>query len=164
MLKAPRQEAFCQQYIIYLNGTKAAIKAGYSKKTANEQAARLLANVSIKDRIAFLQAELAERNKLKADDVINELKSLGFWNIKDFIGTDNAIKDLSKLSRAKTKPVVGIKSREVRTKLGETTTSEFTTELKLADKRSALVDLGRHIGIFEKDNNQKVIKIKVTRK
>lgn len=164
MLPNPRQEEFCQQYVIDYHGTKAAIKAGYSKKTANEQASRLLANVNIKERIAKLQEEKAERNKLKADDIIQELRALGFWSINDFIKKGNLIKDISRLDRSMAKPVIGIKTKETQITVGDATTKETTTELKMADKINALVNLGRHIGIFEKDNNQKKIKIKVTRK
>lgn len=164
MLNNPRQEQFCQQYVIDFNGTRAATSAGYSKKTAVEQASRLLINVNVRARISELQEELKERNMLKADDIIQELRALGFWSIKDFLKKENVIKDISRLSRDITKPVVGIKTKVLKTKIGETTITEVTTELKLADKKAALVDLGRHIGIFEKDNTQKKIKIKVTRK
>lgn len=50
MLKG-KQQRFVDEYLIDLNATQAAIRAGYSEKTANEQAARLLANVSIKEAI-----------------------------------------------------------------------------------------------------------------
>ena len=56
-----KQARFCEEYMIDLNATQAAIRAGYSPKTANEQAARLLANVSIQNRIAQLQAEQSRR-------------------------------------------------------------------------------------------------------
>ena len=47
-----KRDRFCQEYVIDCNATQAAIRAGYSEKTANEQGARLLANVSVKNRIA----------------------------------------------------------------------------------------------------------------
>jgi phage terminase small subunit len=159
-LPNPRQEKFVQKYIIHLNGTKAATQAGYSKRTANEQASRLLANVSIQNRVAELQKEASDRNKVKADDVIGELKALAFWSINDFISDGNRVKDLSKQKRAINKPVIGIKTKTEYNEFGQTT----TVELKLADKRAALVDLGRHLGIFKEDNDQKTIKIKVSRK
>jgi len=168
MALTPRQERFCQEYVILLNGAKAATRAGYSKKTAKEQASGLLTNVNVKARVQELQEEIRLRNELKADDVIQELRALGFWNIKAFTLKENEIKDLSKMKDEATKPVVGIKTKKSTTSFGKgddkSTIVEFTTELKLADKRAALVDLGRHIGIFEKDNNQKKIKIRVTRK
>lgn len=62
-----KQARFCEEYMIDLNATQAAIRAGYSPKTANEQAARLLANVSIQNRIAQLQAEQSRRTGVSAD-------------------------------------------------------------------------------------------------
>ena len=61
-----KQARFCEEYMIDLNATQAAIRAGYSPKTANEQAARLLANVSIQNRIAQLQAEQSRRTGVSA--------------------------------------------------------------------------------------------------
>jgi phage terminase small subunit len=157
----PKQEAFCQQYIIDMNATQAAKRAGYSKKTARQHGARLLTDVHISKRIQELKEEAAKRNELTADDIIQELKALGFWSIKDFLNKNNSCKDLSTLDKKILRPVVGIKVTEL---IINKRTREVKTELKLADKRAALVDLGRHIGIFEKDNEQKSIKIKVTRK
>lgn len=64
----PRQESFCRYYIANgFNGTQAAISAGYSQDTANEQAARLLANVSIKQRIDELKAPIAKKTTMNAE-------------------------------------------------------------------------------------------------
>lgn len=161
---SPKIERFCQEYVIDSNGTKAAIRAGYSKTCAKVQACRMLTKDNIKARIDVLRGEIMERNKLKADDIIEELRSLGFWNIKDFLKKENEIKDISKLKRDMTRPVAGIKTKVTETTFEGVTTKEFTTELKLTDKRAALVDLGKHLGIFKEDNEQKAIKIKVTRK
>ena len=48
-----KQEMFCKEYLIDLNATQAAIRAGYSKKTANEQAGRLLVNVSVQSKSSY---------------------------------------------------------------------------------------------------------------
>ncbi len=72
-----KQARFCEEYMIDLNATQAAIRAGYSPKTANEQAARLLANVSIQNRIAQLQAEQSRRTGVSADRVVRELAKVG---------------------------------------------------------------------------------------
>lgn len=69
----PKQEAFCREYLIDLNGTQAAIRAGYSQRTANEQAARLLAKVSVSSRIQGLMTERAERVQRTADDVLKDI-------------------------------------------------------------------------------------------
>jgi len=151
MALEPRQIRFCEEYVVDHNGTQAAIRAGYSKKTANEQAARLLANVSVKAHIADLQEDLRNKTSLTAELIIEELRSLGFWSIKDFLDEDNSVTDLKKMTKAQLRPVVGIKVTE--TVIGDV--REVKTELKMADKRASLVDLGRHLGIFKEDNKQK---------
>ena len=65
-----RQERFCREYLVDLNATQAAKRAGYSSRTANEQAARLLAKASVKARVAALQQEAAKRNDVTVDGVI----------------------------------------------------------------------------------------------
>lgn len=149
-----KRERFSREYVIDLNCTKAAIRAGYSKKTAYSIGESLLKNIEVKARVKELQAEIAERNKLSADEVIAELRALAFWSINDFIQQDNVIVDISQLDKNLTRPVVGIKIKETTTSIGEIVTKEVNTELKLSDKRAALVDLGRHLGVFEKDNKQ----------
>ena len=72
----PRQERFCQEYTIDVNATGAARRAGYSEKTAHVQGPRLLANVRVAARIAELQDEVAERNKLSVDSVVAKLAEL----------------------------------------------------------------------------------------
>ncbi len=62
----PKQEAFVREYLIDLNGTQAAIRAGYSPATANEQASRMLANVSVAEAVAKAKAERAEKCEIDA--------------------------------------------------------------------------------------------------
>lgn len=159
-----RHELFCQLYISTLNGAKAAIKAGYSRKTAVVQASRLLAREDVKSRIAQLQSEIAERNKITADKVIQELAKLSFWNIKTFLKKGNLIKDLTKLSDEECIPVAGVKIKETKSVIDGKEVTEVTTELKLIDKSGNLVQLGRHLGIFKEDNKQKKVHIRVSNK
>jgi phage terminase small subunit len=159
-----REEKFCQEYVKRLNKTQAAIAAGYSKKTAAQIGYENFIKHDIKDRIAEIQAEIKEKMGIDDHSVLTELASLAFWNAKDFIDGNNAIKDLSKMQKAKLKPVIGLKTTKRTVKVGDETETIVTTEIKLVDKRGALIDLGRHLGIFEEDNLQKQIKIKVTRK
>lgn len=163
MLQNAKHEIFCLEYIKKKNASRA-YKVAYpnvkNSNVARANGARLLINANVKARIDELLKELAERNKITADDIINELKALAFWSINDFVAEGNRIKDISKIKRDTNKPVVGVKTKTESTEFGVTT----TTELKLADKRAALVDLGKHLGIFKEDNEQKNITIKVSRK
>ena len=68
-----KQKRFCDEYLIDLNATQAAIRSGYSPNTANEQGARLLANVSVQETIAKAMAERSKRTGICQDRVIQEL-------------------------------------------------------------------------------------------
>jgi len=65
-----KQAAFVREYLVDLNATQAAIRAGYSERTANAQAGRLLANVGIREAIENAQAKRARRVEIKAEDVL----------------------------------------------------------------------------------------------
>ena len=71
-----RQERFCQEFVKTGNATQSEINAGYSKKTANEQAVRLLANISVKERIKGLQAEIKNQNIMDAREMQEVLTSI----------------------------------------------------------------------------------------
>ncbi len=70
----PKQAGFVEEYLIDLNATQAAIRAGYSKKTANEQGAQLLAKLSIRQAVAEAQAIRSKRTAITQDEVIQGLK------------------------------------------------------------------------------------------
>jgi len=67
------QKRFCQEYLISLNATQAAKKAGYSEKTARSQGNRLLTNVDIQEYILKLQEGIAKRNQIAQDEIIRDL-------------------------------------------------------------------------------------------
>lgn len=140
-----KQDRFVLEYLIDLNATQAAIRAGYSPATANEQGARLLANVSVRAAIDKAIAERSRRTGVNADRVVRELAKLGFANITDVVDLKTAkVKegasedDLSCIQSIKIKP------------------NEFgiEREVKMYDKRAALVDLGKHLGLFNADKDQ----------
>jgi len=69
-----KRKRFAQEYIIDCNGAQAAIRAGYSKKTARTQAAQLLANLSVKQEIDRLMAKKAQEASLSVDTVLKNLR------------------------------------------------------------------------------------------
>lgn len=72
----PKQSAFVQEYLIDLNATQAAIRAGYSERTANEQASRLMKNPAVKAAIEAAQEARAERTEITQDYVLMGLKEV----------------------------------------------------------------------------------------
>lgn len=67
-----QQELFCKEYIIDLNATQAAKRAGYSEKTAQEQGSRLLSNVMVQERITELKSDREKRLQIDADWVLKQ--------------------------------------------------------------------------------------------
>lgn len=146
-----KHKRFCEEYLVDLNAGRAAERAGYSKKTADQTASRLLRNVKISDFIKKLQNKLSEKTEITAEKVIQELAKVGFSNIQDFINEGNSIQDISKVDEPKAAAVSAIETSESTSKDGTVTVN---TKFKLYNKVDALEKIGRHLGIFEKDNQQ----------
>ena len=95
-----KQQRFVEEYLLDLNATQAAIRAGYSVKTANAQAGRLIVNVSVGAAIQEAMEARSERTKVTADDVIHELSQVAFSDMATYAywGPDGVrIKDLDSL-------------------------------------------------------------------
>jgi len=80
-----KQKTFCVEYVKDFNGTQAAIRAGYSRKTANEQASRLLAKVSIQQELDRWRERIEKETLLTIDQIINELCIIAFSTIEDYL-------------------------------------------------------------------------------
>ena len=141
---APKQQRFVEEYLIDLNATQAAIRAGYSPKTANEQGARLLVNVSIQKAIAKAMAERSKRTGVNQDRVIQELARIAFVNPQNVINPEDA----SVRMEAKEDDLACIQSIKVKTMDGAKGKS-IEREIKLNDKMKALELLGKHLGMFK---------------
>lgn len=93
-----RQRRFIEEYPVDLNATQAAIRVGYSEKTARSQGQRLLTNADIRQVIEATEAERLERIGVRAGRVLEELAKLGFSNMLDYLkisGDSDPYVDLS---------------------------------------------------------------------
>ena len=146
MSLTPKQQRFVEEYLIDLNATQAAIRAGYSEKTAYSQGERLLRNVEVAAAVAEAKAARSERTEVTQDAVLKELALIGFANAGDYFDWGPAGVKL------KGKADLTAEQQAVVAEVSETVTEKGgTIRLKLHDKRAALVDIGRHLGMF-KDN------------
>lgn len=154
----PRKQRFCTEFIVDLNGTEAAVRAGYSRKSAHVQASRLLDDPKVKARIAELQAELAKRTGITVEKVLAEYSKLAFSNMADYIQVrENGIAflDLSKLTRDQAAAishfdvdedtVLGDEDEENEERQAVVTRK---VKIKLADKKGALDSIAKHLGMF----------------
>jgi len=79
----PRQERFVAEYLVDLNATQAAIRAGYSERTAQEQGSRLLSNVKVAAAVAERQTSIAGKLQITAEKVLRDLEEVRVLAIKD---------------------------------------------------------------------------------
>ena len=145
-----KQRRFCFEYMVDLNATQAAIRAGYSKKRADSSGPRLLGNVGVQEFIEKLRGNQEERTLVKADQVIAELAKVGFSNIQDYIGEGNEIQDISEVKREVAAAVESIQV-DIRHDGGDSEGYTEKVKLKLHSKLSALDSLCKHLGLYAKD-------------
>lgn len=158
-----KEKIFCKEYIIDFNGTRSAKAAGYSPVKTNRAATKIMNYPNVKAEIERLIEERSKRIQITGDMVVEELAKLGFNNIQDYITTNNAVVDISKINPDKAKGVAEVSSETIEMGSGKSAIKRTRTKLKLHNKEKVLELLGRHTGIFEKDNSQKSVKIKVTK-
>lgn len=136
----PKQKRFVGEYLIDLNATQAAIRAGYSKKTADRIGPELLGKTCVSSEIVKRQNARARRTEITQDRVLQELAAVGFARGTDYAeiasNGDVHLIPTDKLSDQQKAAILGI--RETRDGV----------EIKLADKVRALELLGKHLGLF----------------
>lgn len=148
------QDRFCKEYVIDLNGARA-YREVYkcSDKAAESGACRMLRIAKVKARIVELREKLEKKTGISAESVINELAKVAFANIKSVLGEKNVIQDISQLPDEITAAVESIQS-DIRHDGGDSEGYTEKVKVKFYNKLGALSDLGKHLGIFEKDNEQ----------
>lgn len=152
MALTPKQERFVQEYLVDLNATAAAIRAGYSKKTANRIASQNLSKLDIQEAIQKAQKARCERTEITQDMVIQELAKLGFFDVRKLFDKDGKPLDISALDDNTAAALVGLDVQDIADNNGNYV--GFTKKYKMADKIKALELLGRHLGAFDKKESQ----------
>lgn len=140
-----KQKRFVQEYLVDLNATAAAKRAGYSPKTASEQGARLLANVKVQEEIQKAIEKRQNRVEITQDRVLKELASIAFAKGTDYASIISGVvmmNDTEELTEEQKAAIVSIKQ----TKEG--------VEVKLADKMRALELLAKHLGLLQAQEKQ----------
>lgn len=159
----PKQRAFVREYLIDLNATQAAIRAGYAEVSASAEGSRLLGNVKVAAAVEAAMKSRAERTDITADRVLKELAKIGFADIRKAVKWQSAMiteednpdgGDIAVIKTIVTNTVQMVASDELddETAAAIAEVSQNATggvKIKLHDKRAALVDIGRHLGMFK---------------
>ena len=141
------------------NQRQAYIQAGYKArgKTADEAASRLARNIKVQTYLDKLSAAITKRTEIDAAKVVRELAKVGFSNIEDYLTVDEKgetrIKSFDQIER---NVLAAIESIKISTTRNKDDSREYTTtQFKLHSKLNALEQLGKHLGIYDKDNAQR---------
>ena len=159
-----KQQRFVEEYLIDLNATQAAIRAGYSAKTADQQGSRMLANVKVQQAISVA---MAERSKMTMNDLLEKGKASGKLTTKeinDFLtDMDYDVEQIARIAFVKMTDLVDSHGRikdnatdddlacieSVKYKQSESETgSSVEREVKISPKLKALELLGKHLGMW----------------
>lgn len=137
-----KQQRFVEEYLVDLNATQAAIRAGYSAPTAQEQGSRLLSNVMVSEAIAALKAERSERTRIDAEWLLTRLAAEATADVNDLYLEDGRIKPVKDWPLIWRQGLVA--GLEVET-IGEG--AGHLTKVKLSDRIKRLELIGRHIDV-----------------
>ena len=143
-----KQEIFVQEYLVDLNATQAAARAGYSERNADKIGSELLGKTRIQEAVQEAMSLRAKRTGITQDRVLGEYGRIAFSDLSDYItwGPDGVVlkswKDLTPDQRAAVAEV--------------SETAGGTLRLKLYDKRGALDSLVKHLGMFDRHDAVKV--------
>jgi len=139
-----KQQRFVEEYLVDLNATQAAIRAGYSEKTANRMASENLSKPDIAAAITAARAKLSEAALVETAQVVKELACVALSDVRKVFKEDGSVKRPHELDDATAAAVASV---------------EFDPEggfkIKLWDKNSAADKLMKHLGGYERDNKQK---------
>ena len=140
-----RQRRFVAEYLIDLNATQAAIRAGYSEKTAYSMGQRLLKDVEIASALAEAQQARSERTEITQDRVLEELAKLGFGDLRKLFTPEG---NLLPPEDWPDDAAASIASVEVVMKnLGDGEV-ERVQKIRTWDKPKALELIARHLGML----------------
>lgn len=142
---SPRQRQFCREYIVDLNATQAAIRAGYSKKTAGPMAARLLSKVNIQQDIARLMQERGDRTTFDADWVLKHNAAIVTADVTDILEPDGRFKPVHTWPLIWRQIVSGFDIKRLKKAQADgDDEAEQHMKVRFVDKLKALELMGKH--------------------
>ena len=150
----PKQQQFVVEYLVDLNATQAAIRAGYSPKTAQEQSSRLLSNVIIQQEVQKRRQQHQANTGLTVERVLLEAMRLAFFDIRKLTDAEGNPTPINQLDDDTAAAIQGLELATERVRGDEEGAETVVRKYKIADKNAALERLFKHLGLFQKDNDQ----------
>lgn len=144
-----RQQRFVEEYLVDLDGPKAAIRGGYKPEGAYMQAHRLLNNVKVKAAIQRAMNLRSQRVEISQDQTIQEIARGCFWDVANMFSADGSLKDIRDMDFDTRKAIAGFEHITLYEGEGEQKHAfGRLNKIKLVDRRAYLELLGRHQKLF----------------
>lgn len=144
---SPKQALFVDEYLRDMNATQAAIRAGYSAKTAETQGPRLLGNVRVQQAISAARERLAKKFEITRERVMLEYARLAFADPRNFFNADGTLKRVPELDDDAAAALAGFEVMEEFEGSGKDRFQiGVTSKVKWADKRAALDSIAKVMG------------------
>jgi phage terminase small subunit len=147
MALTDKQEMFCREYLIDLNATQAAIRAGYSDNTARKIGSENLTKPDIAQRIIDLKSERNERVEVNADYVLRRLVEIDEMDVLDILKDDGGLKMVHEWPKVWRTTLSGLDILTTVTNFDETTMENILKKIKWPDKVKNLELLGKHVAV-----------------
>lgn len=149
MALTDKQRRFVDEYLVDLNATQAAIRAGYSKRRASEIGSQLLRKPNVAEAISVAQAERSQRTQIDADYVLRRMVEIDQMDVLDIMTDDMQLKPVSQWPRVWRQYLSGFDLAEMFEGRGEEREMVgLLKKIKWPDKVKNLELLGRHFGMF----------------
>jgi len=145
-----KQAAFVREYLVDKNATQAAVRAGYSPKTANEQAARLLTKTNIKAAVDAGLADLASRVGITAERVLRERARIAFFDPRKLLDAEGNPKPMHELDDDTAAAIAGVEVIEMKGGAEIPGVLSLVKKYRLAAKDTSLAALEKYLGLTEK--------------
>lgn len=142
----PKKQLFADEYLIDLNATQAAIRAGYSEKTAHSQGPRLLEDVEVAEAIRLAQAARTEQVKIDAGYVLSRLGEIDQMDALDILADDGTVKPIREWPKVWRQMISGLDVMEI-AHGDENKRLAVVKKIKWPDKIKNLELIGRHVGV-----------------
>lgn len=152
---SPKQLCFCNEYLVDFNATQAAIRAGYSKKTAKEQGYKQFTKVHIREKLQELIQKQTVRTQIDADKVIKEISRVALADVRLAFNKDGTLKAIHDIPEDLGRAISGIEVEETYEGTGKDRVwTGYVKKIKFWSKDKQLEVLMRHLGLFKEDNKQ----------
>jgi len=155
-----RQIRFIDEYLIDNNGKQAAIRSGYSEKSAEVQASRMLSNAKVLAVLRERQEQLANKYEVTRERVVEEYAKLAFFNIKNAFDDNGGLIDIKQMDDDISAAIAGLEVSEITSGSGdEKTAIGQLKKIRLTDKRAALDSLCKVLGYNAPEKTESNVRI-----